>query len=339
MKTVAVLGAGSWGTALAIHLGRLDHDVRLWARDPSLVSDLQYRRVNPVYLPGAALPDGVSPTSSLAEALAGAGLVVAAIPSHGTRSVIRAATPWLAPGAVVVSATKGLEEHSLLRMSEVIAAEAGDAHPVVVLSGPSFAAEVARELPTAVLVASTRPDAVALAQHEFRGPFFRLYGSDDVVGVEIAGAMKNVIAIAAGVIESLGLGQNALAALITRGLAEITRLAAALGGHAETPAGLSGLGDLVLTCTGGLSRNRQLGIELGRGRALADVLAGMKMVAEGVRTTHAALALGQRLGVELPITVKMEEVLSGARTPRAAVTDLMLRRQRHERESQPSQPA
>ena len=333
MKTVAVLGAGSWGTALAIHLGRLDHDVRLWARDAGLVADLQVRRANAVYLPDAVLPDRVSPTNSLAEALAGAGLVVAAIPSHGTRSVMRAAAPWLAPGAVLVSATKGLEENTLLRMSEVIAAEAGDSHPVVVLSGPSFATEVARELPTAVLVASTRPDAVALAQHEFRGPFFRLYGSDDVVGVEIAGAMKNVIAIAAGVIESLGLGHNALAALITRGLAEITRLSAALGGHAETPAGLSGLGDLVLTCTGGPSRNRHLGIELGRGRRLADVLTGMKMVAEGVRTTHAALALGARLDVELPIAEKMEEVLSGARTPRAAVTELMLRRQRHEREA------
>jgi glycerol-3-phosphate dehydrogenase (NAD(P)+) len=334
MKTVAVLGAGGWGTALAIHLGRLDHDVRLWARDVALVTDLQVRRANPVYLPDATLPDRVTPTCSLAEALAGAGLVVAAVPSHGTRSVMRAAAPHLQRDAVIVSATKGLEEGSLLRMSEVIAAEAGDPHPVAVLSGPSFASEVARDLPTAVLVASTSAEAVALTQHEFRGPFFRLYGSDDVVGVEIGGAMKNVIAIAAGVVEALGLGHNAMAALITRGLAEITRLAAALGGHPETPAGLSGLGDLVLTCTGGLSRNHHLGVELGRGRRLPDILSGMKMVAEGVRTTHAALALGARLDVELPITAKMEEVLSGARTPRAAVTELMLRRQRHEREPQ-----
>ena len=333
MTVVAVLGAGSWGTALAIHLGRLDHDVRLWGRDASLVAELQARRANPVYLPDAIFPDQVAPTASLAEAVAGAGLVVAAVPSHGLRSVMGAVAPSLAASAVVVSATKGIEEGSLLRMSEVIAAEVGESHPVVALSGPSFAAEVARELPTAVLVASRNPEAVALAQHEFRGPFFRLYGTDDVVGVEVAGAMKNVIAIAAGVVEALGLGHNTLAALITRGLAEITRLAAALGGRPETPAGLSGLGDLVLTCTGALSRNRRLGMELGRGRSLADVLAGMKMVAEGIRTTHAGLALGARLGVELPITAKMEEVLSGARTPRAAVTELMLRPQRHERET------
>jgi glycerol-3-phosphate dehydrogenase (NAD(P)+) len=182
-------------------------------------------------------------------------------------------------------------------------------------------------------VASADGEAAALAQHEFRGPFLRLYSSDDVVGVEVGGAMKNVIAIAAGVVESLGLGQNALAALITRGLAEISRLSAALGGRPETTAGLSGLGDLVLTCTGALSRNRHVGIELGRGRSLAEIVAGMKMVAEGVRTTHAALALGARHGVELPITAKMEEVLSGVRSPRAAVTELMLRRQRHERET------
>jgi glycerol-3-phosphate dehydrogenase (NAD(P)+) len=333
MKTVAVLGAGSWGTALAIHLGRLDHDVRLWARDGALAADLQVRRANPVYLPDQVLPDRVMPTASLAEALQGAGLVVSATPSHGTRAVMAAAAPWLVPNAVVVSATKGLEEGSLLRVSEVIEQEVGPGHAVVVLSGPSFAAEVARGLPTAVLVASASHDAVSVAQHEFRGPFFRLYSSDDVIGVEIGGAMKNVIAIAAGVVESLGLGQNALSALITRGLAEIARLSTALGGRPDTPFGLSGLGDLVLTCTGALSRNRHVGIELGHGRRLPDVVAGMKMVAEGVRTTHAALALGARHGVELPITTKMDEVLSGARTPRAAVTELMLRRQRREREA------
>jgi glycerol-3-phosphate dehydrogenase (NAD(P)+) len=333
MKTVAILGAGSWGTALAIHLGRLEHDVRLWARDAALASDLQIRRANPVYLPDQVLPDRVAPTASLDEALRDAGLVVSAIPSHGTRPVIRAAASSLAPGAVIVSATKGLEEGSLSRISEVIRQEVDPGHAIVVLSGPSFAAEVARGLPTAVLVASSSPDAVSLAQHEFRGPFLRLYGSDDVIGVEIGGAMKNVIAIAAGAVESLGLGQNALSALITRGLAEIARLSTALGGRPETTAGLSGLGDLVLTCTGGLSRNRHVGIELGHGRRLTEIIAGMKMVAEGVRTTHAALALGARCGVELPITAKMEEVLSGARSPRAAVTELMLRRQRHERDA------
>jgi len=209
---------------------------------------------------------------------------------------------------VIVSATKGLEAETLLRMSEVIAEEAGPSHPVVVLSGPSFASEVARELPTAILAASHDAAAIALVQEEFRGTYFRLYGSDDVAGVEIGAAMKNIIAIAAGVVEGLGLGHNALAALITRGLAELTRLACAAGGRRETLAGLSGLGDLVLTCTGTLSRNRHVGVELARGRALAEILAGMKMVAEGVVTTGAALALGERYGVELPITTQMAEV-------------------------------
>ena len=332
MRTVAVLGAGSWGTALAVHLGRLEHDVRLWARDAHLASELLARRANPVYLPDVVLPPRVLPTPSLAEALEGAELVVSAIPSHGTRDTLRAARPHLPPGTVIVSTAKGIEENTLRRVSEVIAEECGPRHPVAVLSGPSFAPEVARELPTAVLVASADPAVVPLVQHEFRGPFFRLYGSDDVVGVEVGGALKNVIAIAAGVVDGLGLGHNALAALITRGLAEISRLSAALGGRRETLAGLGGLGDLVLTCTGGPSRNRHVGVELGRGRRLPEILAGMKMVAEGVRTTHAALALGARWGVELPITQQMDEVLSGRKSARAAVTELMLRPQRPEQD-------
>jgi glycerol-3-phosphate dehydrogenase (NAD(P)+) len=219
-------------------------------------------------------------------------------------------------------------------MSEVIAQEAGAAHPVVVLSGPSFASEVARQLPTAILAASHDAAAIELVQHEFRGPFFRLYGSDDVAGVEIGAAMKNIIAIAAGVVEGLGLGHNALAALITRGLAELTRLACAAGGRRETLAGLSGLGDLVLTCTGNLSRNRNVGVELARGRSLPDILAGMKMVAEGVVTTGAALALGERYGVELPITTQMAEVLEGRTDVRTAIGALMLRKQRAEADNQ-----
>jgi glycerol-3-phosphate dehydrogenase (NAD(P)+) len=215
----------------------------------------------------------------------------------------------------------------------VIAQEAGASHPVVVLSGPSFALEVARQLPTAVLAASSDAAAMELVQAEFRGPYFRLYGSDDVAGVEIGGAMKNVIAIAAGAAEGLGLGKNALAALITRGLAEVTRLACAAGGRRDTLAGLSGLGDLVLTCTGSLSRNHHVGVELARGRALPDILAGMKMIAEGVRTTGVALALGQRYGVELPIATQMAEVLAGRADVRTALDVLMLRRQRAEAEN------
>ena len=333
MRTVTVLGAGSWGTALAVHLGTIGHDVRLWARDRALVEDMTTRRANAVYLPDVTLPPGVTVTHALSEALRDSELVVSAIPSHGCRAVIRAGAHALASRAVLVSATKGLEVDTLLRMSEVIAQETGGAHPVVVLSGPSFALEVAQQLPTAILAASSDPAAMALVQSEFRGQYFRLYGSDDVVGVEIGGALKNIIAIAAGVVEGLGLGHNATAALITRGLAELTRLACAAGGQRETLAGLSGLGDLVLTCTGNLSRNRHVGIELARGRQLPDILAGMKMVAEGVRTTGAALALGARHGIELPIAAQMAEVLAGRADVRTAIDTLMLRRQRAEAET------
>jgi len=330
---VAVLGAGSWGTALAIHLGRTGHDVRLWARDRSFADELALRRANAIYLPDVTFPDSVSVTASIDAAVDGIPLVVCAVPSHGARAVVRLAASHLMPRAIVVSAVKGLEVDTHLRVSEIITQETGEAHPIVVLSGPSFAPEVAQELPTAILAASIDSEAAAVVQSEFRGPQFRLYASDDVVGVEIGAAMKNVIAIAAGVVEGLGLGHNALAALITRGLAEITRLACAAGGRRDTLAGLSGLGDLVLTCTGSLSRNRHVGVELARGRSLHDVLAGMKMIAEGVRTTGAALALGERYGVELPITTQMAEVLSGRTDVRTAVGALMLRRQRAETEA------
>ena len=333
MRTISILGAGSWGTALAVHLARVGHDVRLWARDEALVRDMHVRRANAVYLPDVTLPDLLSVTGAIEDAVRDTELVVSAIPSHGCRAVMRAAEPRLSPRVTIVSATKGLEAETLLRMSEVIRQEVGPLRPVVVLSGPSFAVEVAQQLPTAVLAASDDSIATEFVQAEFRGPYFRLYGSADLVGVEIGGALKNIIAIAAGVVEGLGLGHNALAALITRGLAEVTRLACAAGGRRETLSGLSGLGDLVLTCTGGLSRNRHVGIELARGRRLPDVLAGMKMVAEGVRTTTAALALGRRYGVELPIATQMAEVLAGRSDVRTAVDALMLRRQRAEAES------
>jgi len=333
---LAVLGAGSWGTALAVHLGRNGHEVRLWGRNPALVAEMRARRANPTYLPDVNLPASLVPVSALDEALEGASFVVAAVPSHGTRDVLRLAAPFVAPDAVVVSATKGLEVDSLSRMSQVIADELGGQRAIVALSGPSFAAEVARALPSALLAASTDARAAAAVQEHFRGRTFRLYVTDDVVGVELGGAMKNVIAIAAGVVESLGIGHNALAALITRGLAEISRLACALGGRRDTLAGLSGLGDLVLTCTGSLSRNRHVGVELGKGRALGEILASMRMVAEGVRTTGAALALGTRHGVELPIAAQMAEVLAGRKTPQEGVQDLMLRPQRQEPEGGPT---
>lgn len=332
MRTIAVLGAGSWGTAIAVHMGRLGHDVRLWARDARLVTEIRDRRANAVYLPDVTLPESVTVTNALEEALTDIDIVVSAIPSHGLRAVMHAAVPHLLTRAIVVSATKGLEPVTLMRMSEVIRAEVGADHDVVVLSGPSFASEVALQLPTVVVAASESMAATELVQAEFRGPSLRLYGSRDVIGVEIGGAMKNVIAIAAGVVEGLGLGHNALAALITRGLAEISRLACAVGGQRETTAGLSGLGDLVLTCTGGLSRNRHVGIELARGRRLSDIVASMKMVAEGVNTTRVGASLGARCNVELPITTQMAAVLDGRSDVRAAVEALMVRRQRSEAE-------
>ena len=328
--TIAVLGGGSWGTAVAIHLARVGHDVALWARDADLVAELARTRVNARYLPGTRLPDTIRPTSDLAAALSQAAFVVVAVPSHGLRHVMEQALPLLAADAVLISAAKGLEAGTLHRMSQVLTEVTQGTRPVVVLSGPSFAAEVARGLPTAVLAASSDVRAAEAVQEQFRGPAFRLYASDDVTGVEIGGALKNVIAIAAGVVEGTGLGTNAIAALITRGLVEISRLACAEGGRRDTLAGLSGLGDLVLTCTGDLSRNRHVGMELGRGRPLAEVLAGMHMVAEGVRTTGAALALGARHGIELPIAAQMAAVLDGRRTPREALETLMLRPQKQE---------
>ncbi|MCC7043624.1 MAG: NAD(P)-dependent glycerol-3-phosphate dehydrogenase [Acidobacteria bacterium] len=327
----AVLGAGSWGTALAVHLGNAGHHVTLWGRDRTLVETVAASRVNGAYLPGVTLPDSVAPTISLTEALAGARFVVVAVPSHGLRDVVREAASHVPSQAVLVSATKGLENATLMRMSEILAAEI-DGRPVVALSGPSFASEVARGCPTALVAASDDLAAVQAVQEQFRAAYFRLYGSDDVVGVEVGGALKNIIAIAAGAVEGLGLGHNAMAALVTRGLAEISRLACAMGGRRDTMAGLSGLGDLVLTCTGSLSRNHHVGLELGHGRSIEAVLGSMRMVAEGVNTTTAALALGARHGVELPIATQVGEVLAGRRTPREALGCLMLRPQRVETE-------
>jgi glycerol-3-phosphate dehydrogenase (NAD(P)+) len=290
---------------------------------------MQARRANAVYLPDINFPDSLQAVDSLSSALRDARTVLLAVPSHGLRHVLRAAAPSIARHAIVVSATKGLEEGTLLRMSEVIQSEWSHGE-LAVLSGPSFAAELARELPTAVVVASTADGAVEHVQAEFRSGALRLYGSADVVGVEIGGALKNIIAIAAGAVEGLGLGHNALAALVTRGLAEITRLCVALGGQRDTLAGLAGLGDLVVTCTGQLSRNRHVGRELAHGRSLSEILASTKMVAEGVRTTGAALELGARHAIELPIAAQIGAVLEGRRDPASAVCELMGRRQKQE---------
>jgi glycerol-3-phosphate dehydrogenase (NAD(P)+) len=326
----AVLGAGSWGTALAIHLGSIGRDAVLWGRDRDLIADMHARRTNPTYLPDLKFPEALAVSADLAAAVCGVRYVVVAVPSHGLRAVMKSVAPHLPAGAILVSATKGLEASSLERMSQVMCDETGGRHAVVVLSGPSFAAEVGRGLPTALVAASSDAEAVAAVQDEFKGHAFRLYGSDDVAGVEIGAALKNVIAIAAGIVQSMGLGHNAMSALITRGLAEISRLAFAMGGRRETLAGLSGLGDLVLTCTGELSRNRRVGVELGRGKSLDEILAGTKMVAEGVRTTAVALQLAAKHGIELPIAAQMQDVFDGTKKPREAAAELMGRPQKSE---------
>ena len=327
---IGVIGSGSWGTALAVHLAHTGHDVRLWARDAGLASDMTASRENGIYLPGIELPTALSPTHDIQAALDGVQFVVIAVPSHGVRDVARLAGAHLPPACAIVSATKGLEEGSLLRMSQVLRQELPHAGEIVVLSGPSFALELAKKLPTALVAAGDSPAVVESVMAHFRSPALRLYGSSDVVGVELGGSLKNIIAIAAGVVEGLGMGHNALAALITRGLAELSRLAVALGAQRDTLAGLAGLGDLVLTCTGDLSRNRKVGLALAKGQSLADILASTKMVAEGVRTTEAALALSAQHGIELPIAAEMSDVLSGRTDPPTAIRNLMGRKQKLE---------
>jgi glycerol-3-phosphate dehydrogenase (NAD(P)+) len=338
MKRIAIIGGGSWGTALALALGRSRRlqALSLWVHDAELAEIIRTTRENPVYLPGFKLPDEVSVTSGLSRALRGAEIVLGVIPSAHARAVYSAMLPDVQPAAALVSATKGIEHDTRLRMTEVIKAvrntQAGSTsfERVAVLSGPSFAHEVARGDPTAVVIASEEKALAAELQEEFSGATFRLYTNDDVIGVELAGAVKNVIAIAAGVCSGLGFGANTTAALLTRGLAEMTRLACAMGGRRETLAGLAGMGDLVLTCTGALSRNRAVGVELGHGRALPEILASTRMVAEGVGTCRAARELAQRVGIEMPITEQMYAVLYEGRPPREAIRELMERRLKSE---------
>lgn len=325
----AVLGGGSWGTALAALLARSGHAVGLWLREEALARQINEARENGVYLPGVRLPDGIRATLDLAEALRAADTVLMVIPSEFCREVYRRAAAHVPPGVPLVSATKGFELHSLRRMTEV-AAEEVPGHPLAVLSGPSFALEVAQEQPTAVVVASADVAVAEALQQALSSRSFRAYASDDVVGVETAGALKNVSAIAAGILDGLGLGANTAAALVTRGLAELSRLVVALGGRADTAAGLAGLGDLVLTCNGTLSRNRRLGQALGRGLSLHEAQAATAMVAEGVRTTLAACDLATKLAVEMPIAQQMRAVLYEGKPPREAVEELMLRRLKRE---------
>jgi glycerol-3-phosphate dehydrogenase (NAD(P)+) len=335
MSRITVLGSGAWGTALAISLAdRGGHAVTLWSHRPEAAEALQLDRANLRFLPAFAFPEDLRVTSDDAEAVATAEILVCAVPSEFLRATMTRLAPRLHAGQIIVSATKGLEDHSFLRMSEVIEssmATAGLVLPVGSLSGPSFAQELAAGMPTAVTIAFHDPAVAELIQREFSSTSLRLYTNDDLIGVEMGGALKNVIAIAAGVLAGLGLGLNSAAGLITRGIAEITRLAVAAGGERETLAGLSGLGDLVLTCTGTLSRNRTVGFELGRGRKLPDILAGLDgKVAEGVRTTRAAQGLARKLGVEMPITEQMGLILDAGKDPKDAIRDLMQRRSTRE---------
>jgi glycerol-3-phosphate dehydrogenase (NAD(P)+) len=334
VSRVAILGGGSWGTGLAVVLSssRRKHDVRLWVRSSSLAESIERERENKAYLPGVSVPPCIRASTKLEEVLHEAQIVVGAVPSAHTRSIFALALPDLSRDAVFVSATKGLEPATHLRISEVISQVINTRFvpSVAVLSGPSFAMEAAQGHPTAVVLASQDTALGAFLQEEFSGPTFRLYTNDDVLGVELAGAMKNVMAIAAGACQGLRLGANSLAALITRGLAEMTRLAVALGGKPETLSGLAGMGDLILTCYGSQSRNRRVGFELGQGRSLAEILSGMTMVAEGVGTTAALLALAKENRIELPITQQVHSILHLGNSPREAIRAIMERPLRRE---------
>jgi glycerol-3-phosphate dehydrogenase (NAD(P)+) len=329
---IAIIGAGGWGTALGITIPRADRSVRLWAYESYLVETILATRENPLYLPGKRLPSTVLVTNTIETALEGAKIVIIAVPSHVFRSVVDKMKPSLNRDMIFVSAAKGIENGSLMRMSEVVIDTIGAlfAPKVAALSGPTFAAEVAAGEPTALVAASTDEDVRSLVQGQLSTPRFRLYTNADIVGVEIGAAVKNIIAIAAGVVEGLGLGSNATAALITRGLAEITRLAVACGGKRETLSGLAGLGDLVLTSYGRASRNRQVGVALGQGRTIDEITGSMRMVAEGVKTARSAVDLAKHLGVEMPIVEKMYSVLYEGLKPQDAINDLMERKLREE---------
>jgi glycerol-3-phosphate dehydrogenase (NAD(P)+) len=335
MSRIAVLGSGAWGTAIALSLARRGgHDVTLWTHAQELCDDILMRGENIAFLPGFPLPKEIQITADTHDAISEAEIVVGVVPSEFLRQTLRRIAPSLHSGQILVSATKGVEDGTFLRMTEVInatLAEKGLSLPCGVMSGPSFASEVASGMPTAITIAFEDMANAVRVQKEFSSGSLRLYSNDDVVGVELGGAIKNVIAIASGTVAGLGLGYNSAAALMTRGMAEITRLAVACGGRRETLAGLSGIGDLVLTCTGSLSRNRTVGYELGKGRKLPEILASLDgKVAEGVRTTAAALGLAKLHGVEMPITEQMDLILHHGKAPLEAMRELMGRPGRDE---------
>ncbi|PWB67485.1 MAG: glycerol-3-phosphate dehydrogenase [Deltaproteobacteria bacterium] len=330
---IAVVGGGSWGTAFAAMLSERHADVSLWVREPGVCAEILGGRENRSFLPGIPVPPGVRPTTDLAEALSGRDIVAVAVPSHHLRALARRAAAHLSPGACVVSLAKGVENGTLRRMTEVLAEELpGAAGRLAALSGPTFAREVAAGKPTGATVAASDERVSASLQAAFSGKRFRVYAETDVVGIEMGGALKNVMAIAAGMSDGLGFGHNARSLLIARGLAEIARLGVRLGANPQTFAGLSGLGDLVLTCTGDLSRNRTVGLRVGRGEDRREVLSGMTMVAEGVNTSRAAVDLSRRTGVPMPISEQVYRILHEGKDVREAVDDLFARALRAERD-------
>jgi glycerol-3-phosphate dehydrogenase (NAD(P)+) len=333
LKKIAVIGAGSWGTAIAILLAGKEYHVNLWARTPAVAINMQQQRENVQYLAGVTFPEALVVTSDLASAVSGAAVVVIATPTHGVRDTLRSMLPYIREDTYFVSAAKGFEVNSLLRMTEVIASELPFSNErVAVLSGPNHAEEVSRGIPTTTVIAARKRLVAEFLQDIFMTSTFRVYTNPDIVGVEIGGALKNIIALGAGIADGLQFGDNSKAALMTRGLAEITRLGMAMGARPLTFAGLSGLGDLVVTCTSMHSRNRRAGIEIGRGKTMEEVVAGTGMVVEGIRTTQAAYHLAQKFGVEMPITEQIYKILYERKDPREAVVDLMLRGKTHELE-------
>jgi glycerol-3-phosphate dehydrogenase (NAD(P)+) len=330
MSTIAVLGAGSYGTALAIQLARLGNDTRLWGRDAAQMRKLDEERVNAEYLPGCKLPPSLKPTADLRAALDGAEDVLIAVPSHALHAVLRIVAPMLKPEQGIISACKGLEPETGKLVHEVVEGIVGRGHRFAVISGPTFAKEVGLGMPTAVTVASTDAEYAEKVVHALHGNGFRAYTSDDVIGVEVGGSVKNVLAIAVGIADGLGLGANTRAGMITRGLAEITRLGEAMGGHRDTFMGLAGLGDLVLTCTDDQSRNRRMGLALAKGKSLVQAQAEIRQVVEGVRVAPEVQRLARKHHVEMPISEQVVRVLSGQITPVDAVRNLAMRPPRAE---------
>jgi len=332
-QCIAVIGAGSWGTTLAQLLAEKGKDVRLWVREPHVCEALRRDRINHTFLPGIRLSSRITFTQEFPVALDGAGVVLMVVPSHGFRQVLRDLKPHWPPGAVLASATKGMEIDSLLTMEGVVREEMGAEAPYAVLAGPSFAREVAQKQPSAVTVASRRREIAHFIQRLFSAPYFRVYTSHDITGVELGGALKNIFAIGTGILSGMGLGDNPRAALITRALAEMVRLGARLGANPMTLTGLAGLGDLILTCTGSQSRNFQVGVQLGQGAPLDQILAGMAMVAEGVKTSRAVYLLAARLGVEMPLVTATYKILYENLAPKEAIKKLMARELKDEMEA------